>query len=62
MLKKLSRIGNSLGVILDRPILELLQIDESTPLELITDGKVLILRPRRDDADAGSTEADSSKQ
>ena len=62
MLKKLSRIGNSLGVILDRPILELLQIDESTPLELITDGKVLILRPRRDDTDAASSEADSDKQ
>ena len=45
MVKKLSRIGNSLGVILDRPVLELLQIDENTPLEITTDGDVLMLRP-----------------
>jgi antitoxin MazE len=44
-----SRIGNSLGVILDRPVLELLQIDENTPLEITTDGDVLMLRPVRGD-------------
>jgi antitoxin MazE len=49
MVKKLSRIGNSLGVILDRPVLELLQIDETTPLEITTDGDVLTLRPVRGD-------------
>ena len=49
MVKKLSRIGNSLGVILDRPVLELLQIDENTPLEITTDGDVLMLRPVRGD-------------
>ena len=47
MVKKLSRIGNSLGVILDRPVLDLLQIDENTPLEISTDGDVLVLRPVR---------------
>jgi antitoxin component of MazEF toxin-antitoxin module len=47
MVKKLSRIGNSLGVILDRPVLELLQIDENTPLEITTDCDVMVMRPVR---------------
>jgi len=47
MVKKLSRIGNSLGLIIERPILELLNVDESTPLEVSTDGDVLTIRPVR---------------
>jgi len=49
MLKKLTTIGNSLGIIIERPILELLAIDKETPLEMTTDGEVLILRPVRGD-------------
>lgn len=49
MLKKLTTIGNSLGIIIERPILELLAIDKDTPLDLTTDGEVLILRPVRGD-------------
>lgn len=49
MLKKLTTIGNSLGIIIERPILELLAIDKDTPLDLTTDGEVLILRPVRRD-------------
>ena len=49
MLKKLTTIGNSLGIIIERPILDLLAIDKDTPLELTTDGEVLILRPVRAD-------------
>lgn len=48
MVKKLSRIGNSLGLIIERPILELLNVDESTPLEVSTDGDVLTIRPVRE--------------
>jgi antitoxin MazE len=48
MVKKLARIGNSLGIIIERPILELLKVDESTPLELTTDEDVLVIRPMRD--------------
>jgi antitoxin component of MazEF toxin-antitoxin module len=48
MVKNLSRIGNSLGLIIERPILELLKVDESTPLEVSTDGDVLTIRPLRD--------------
>ena len=48
MIKKLSKHGNTLALVIDRPILELLKIDESTPLEISTDGQALILVPVRD--------------
>jgi len=48
MQKKLTPVGNSLGLILDRPILELLRIDRDTPLDISTDGEALIIRPLRD--------------
>jgi len=47
MIKRLTAIGNSLGLIIDRPILELLEIDKETPLEVRTDGEMLIIRPQR---------------
>jgi antitoxin MazE len=45
MVKKLTAIGNSLGFIIDRPILELLDIDKNTELEIKTDGEGLFIRP-----------------
>jgi len=45
MRKKLVAIGNSLGLIIEQPILELLRIDRETILEISTDGKTLIIRP-----------------
>lgn len=45
MVKKLSAVGNSLGLIIERPILELLDITKDTPLEIRTDGESLIIRP-----------------
>lgn len=45
MIKKLTVVGNSLGLIIERPIRELLDIDEDTPLEVRTDGESLIIRP-----------------
>jgi len=45
MIKKLVAVGNSLGLIIDRPILELLKIERDTPLEITTDGEALIIRP-----------------
>ncbi|MEW5825677.1 MAG: AbrB/MazE/SpoVT family DNA-binding domain-containing protein [Candidatus Bipolaricaulota bacterium] len=47
MIKRLTVIGNSLGLIIERPILELLEIDKETPLEVRTDGEMLIIRPQR---------------
>jgi len=45
MIKKLTTIGNSLGIIIERPILELLGINKDTPLEVKTDGVALVIRP-----------------
>ncbi|MCZ7584413.1 MAG: AbrB/MazE/SpoVT family DNA-binding domain-containing protein [Deltaproteobacteria bacterium] len=47
MVKTLSKHGNSLALILDRPVLDLLNIDENTPLEITTDGDGLVIRPVR---------------
>ena len=46
MTKRLQAIGNSAGIIVDKPILELLGITPETELELTTDGRSLIITPR----------------
>jgi len=48
MTKKLTKHGNSLALVIDRPILELVGIDPDTELEISTDGQVLIVSPVRD--------------
>lgn len=48
MVKKLSKHGNSLALVIDRSILDLLGINEKTSLELSTDGEALIVAPVRD--------------
>ena len=45
MTKRLQAIGNSAGIIIDKPILELLGITPETELELSTDGQRLIITP-----------------
>ena len=45
MLKKLTKHGNSLALVIDRPILDLLKIDTDTPLDISTDGTRLIVAP-----------------
>ena len=45
MIKTLTKHGNSLALILDKPILELLNIDLDTPISISTDGKSLTLSP-----------------
>ncbi|HEX4595223.1 MAG TPA: hypothetical protein VH157_13155 [Bryobacteraceae bacterium] len=47
MVKKLTKHGNSLALVIDRPILDLLKIDPETPLDISTDGKQLIVTPAR---------------
>ena len=49
MIKKLTKHGNSMALVIDRPILDLLKIDDETPLEISTDGKVLIISPMNDE-------------
>lgn len=48
MMKKLTKHGNSLALIIDRAVLDLLNIDADTPLEISTDGEVLVVSPVRD--------------
>jgi antitoxin MazE len=50
MVKRLTRTGNSFALVLDKPLLEELGIDEETPLELSTNGDVLVVTPVRDRA------------
>ncbi|MGI5880967.1 MAG: AbrB/MazE/SpoVT family DNA-binding domain-containing protein [Syntrophomonadaceae bacterium] len=45
MIKTLSSHGNSAALIIDKPILELLEITINTPLKIITDGKSIIISP-----------------
>lgn len=45
MIKTLTSHGNSAALIIDKPLLELLNISLNTPLKLSTDGKSLIITP-----------------
>jgi len=48
MTKKLSKHGNSLALVIDRSVLELLGIDEQTTLNISTDGRSLVIVPARE--------------
>lgn len=48
MIKKLTKHGNSLALVIDRGVLDLLEIDADTPLSIKTDGKCLIVTPAQD--------------
>ena len=50
MIKKLTKHGNSLALVIDRGILDLLDIGPDTPLTIKTDGKRLIVTPTQDAA------------
>lgn len=48
MVKHLTKHGNSLALVIDRGVLDLLEINADTPLSMTTDGKCLIVTPVRD--------------
>ncbi|MCF7954450.1 MAG: AbrB/MazE/SpoVT family DNA-binding domain-containing protein [Phycisphaerae bacterium] len=48
MVKKLIKHGNSLALVIDKPILELLDIAQDTSLELTTNGDSIMISPVRD--------------
>ena len=48
MVKHLTKTGNSLALVLDRPLLEATRIDAETALEVSTDGDVIVITPIRD--------------
>jgi antitoxin component of MazEF toxin-antitoxin module len=62
MIKTLTPIGNSLGIVIERPILELLEIDRDTQLEVRTDGESLIIRPIRETPRARARVQKSAKR
>jgi len=45
MIKPLTRHGNSMALVIEKPILELLGANTETLFEITTDGNVLILKP-----------------
>jgi antitoxin component of MazEF toxin-antitoxin module len=46
MVKKLIQHGNSVALVIDKPIMQILKITNETVFELSTDGKNLILSPQ----------------
>jgi len=48
MIKKLTRTGNSVALVLDKPLLDQLGLDENGEVELSTNGQVLVVTPKRD--------------
>ena len=50
MIKKLTRTGNSIAVVLDKPLLEELGLDENSEVEVSTNGQIIVITPKRDSA------------
>jgi antitoxin component of MazEF toxin-antitoxin module len=48
MRKKLTRTGNSLALVLDKQLLDRVGIDANTPIEVSTNGQVIVVSPVRD--------------
>lgn len=52
MIKRLTRTGNSLAIVLDKPLLEQMGVDENTDLEISTDGHAIVITPVGDETRA----------
>jgi antitoxin component of MazEF toxin-antitoxin module len=50
MIKKLTRTGNSIALVLDKPLLEELGLDENAEVEVSTNGQVIVITPKRNSA------------
>lgn len=51
MTKTLTKHGNSYALVIDKPILELLHATPTTPFEIMTDGRCLVVTPVREQAE-----------
>jgi len=60
MVKTLRQIGNSYGVIIDRPIMDLLGIAPETRLEMTVQNGGLLLQPMKDAGDRKSRVRESA--
>ena len=49
MIKTLTKLGNSYALVIDKPILDLLNIRPDTPLTISTDGKALNIAPEENE-------------
>ena len=49
IVKKLSRQGNSAALVIDKPLLDLLDFNQDTELKITVDGRKLIVEPLSDD-------------
>ncbi len=54
MRKKLVKHGNSMALVIEKPVLDLLGVDAETPFDIATDGQALVLTPVRDMEHAAS--------
>lgn len=48
MIKTLTKHGNSLALVIEKPILDLLGANVETPFDITTDGQALVLTPIKD--------------
>ena len=48
MVKKLTKHGNSLALVIEKPVLDLLGADADTSFDITTDGHALVLIPIKD--------------
>jgi antitoxin component of MazEF toxin-antitoxin module len=65
MVKYLSKHGNSLALVIDRPILDILKIKPDSPLEVSTDGQriTIAVAPKADAPwQMGKTEAKKTRK
>jgi len=61
MIKQLTKHGNSYALVIERPIMDLLNIEPETPLQIVTDGNTLTIAPVRDKKRRKQFEAALSK-
>ena len=47
MIKRLTKHGNSLALVIDKGILDLLSLNEKTLLSITTDGRSLVISPAK---------------
>lgn len=48
MVKTLTKHGNSLALVIEKPILDLIGAEADTPFDITTDGQALVLTPVKD--------------
>ncbi len=51
MIKHLTRTGNSIALVLDKQLLEAADLDPEKPVEVSTDGHVIVIAPARSKRD-----------